>query len=237
MALRKGTPGKGVCVKPDSFSYTPVHHGLKNTFGAWLAGDPYWALAHEHTKATPGTKPCLEWLTDGAVPCPRCRPQVRPVWIGWVPLYREIDHKPIMVIVHESVMDLLAGLGYPTHVLVGRVDENSSVFVKRSDNAVSFATGNQQRKCAVDITADLLTMWGIPALERWLLDQRRPAAGPALKSTGEPFSAMTAAAAERYGDQGGAAKLADDEYRAVQNRVMEHMGNVDAQKNGKHKPK
>jgi len=179
VSLRKGTPGKGKGTRADSFSYTSVTHGLRNTFSAFLAGPVYWAEAHEHTKTQPGTKPCLDWITDGALRCPRCRPMVLTTWVGWVPLYREVDHKCIIVIVHESAMDLLEGLSYPMCVSVGRVDEKSSVFVRRSDNPVTFKTENEARKRPVDVTRDLLCMWRIAELDRWLLDNRRGTSVPA----------------------------------------------------------
>src|SRR5215471_14294164 len=107
MGIKKGSPGKGGESRPDSFSYTGVAAGLKGSFTAWLAGEPYWCdEAHEHTDLDKGTKPCLHWITDGALKCARCR-KGRPVkCIGWVPLYRELDHKPIVVIVHESAGSL-----------------------------------------------------------------------------------------------------------------------------------
>jgi len=237
MLPRKGAPGKGASGKTDSFSYTRVQTGLKNTFSAFLAGDPYWSLAHEHTQKTPGTKPCLQFLTDGAVRCPRCRPQTCPTWIGWVPLYREADHWPILVIVHESAMDLLHGLSYPAHVLVGRVDDNSGVFVKRSDSALSFRTENAQRQRPRDISADLLTMWGLPELEEWLMSQGRGARPAPLKSTGEPFGPMTQAAAQKYtppDDQGGAREAS---YDAVLDRLKNDAAKLAPATNGKHKPK
>lgn len=236
MGLKKGTPGKGGQGKVDSFSYTPVPFGFKNWFTGWLAGDPYWGLAHEHTDAEPGTKPCLLWLTDNALRCPRCRPQKPATWIGWVPIYREADGQPIMVVVHESASDLLTGLKYPDYVTCGRVGEKSSVFVKKSDKRLSFLTSNEQRKRSRDITGDLLNMWKYPQLEQWLLDQRRGEPTVPLKSDGERFGPMTAAAAEKYGGSNDRAKTAEAEYDAIQNRVKEHMQNVEAQKNGKHKP-
>lgn len=173
MNLKKGTPGQGGGVRAESFSYTPVASGLRSAFNAWMAGEAYWCQAHEHTEATPGTKPCLDWLTDGALRCPRCRPQVLATWVGYVPLWREADGKPIIVIVHEAAMDLLKGLSYCVPVIVGRVDATSSVFVRKSDNGVSMRTDNEQRRRPVNITRDLLSMWKIPTLEAWLLEERR----------------------------------------------------------------
>jgi hypothetical protein len=147
--------------------------GTKNAFNAWMAGEPYWAEeAHEHTDADPGTKPCLNWLTDGAVKCVRCR-RGRPVTcIGWVPLYRELDGKPIIVIVHEHVADLLKGIVHPQYVLVGRVDNKSSVFIKKSESNLVMRTDKDSRKRRIDVVPDLLTMWGLPELNEWLRGQQ-----------------------------------------------------------------
>lgn len=238
MALKKGAPGKGGQVRADSFSYYGVPSGTKSSFGAWLAGPVYWAQAHEHTKAAPGTKPCLDWMTDGALRCPRCRPHTVPTWIGWVPLYREEDHKPILVLIHESAMDLVAGLSYPVRVLVGRCDDTSSVFVKRAESQIAFKTENDQRKCPVDLTANLLTMWALPQLDEWLMLQRHEARSEApVKSDGEPFGPMTAAAAQKYAapaDDGGPSA---ETFDAVRERLRNRAADLKPSVNGKHKPK
>lgn len=169
--IKRGTPGEGWQGGTDSFSYTPVPTGTKAGFSAWLAGEVYWALAHEHTERQPGTKPCLDWLTDGALRCPRCRGPKEPAWIGWVPLYREQDHAPILIVIHANAQDLVRDLRYPDHVIVGRVADKSGVFVRKSDIAVSFKTENAARKRPVDITAQLVPMWKLPELEAWLHKQ------------------------------------------------------------------
>lgn len=173
MNLKKGTPGKGGGPRPDSFSYTPVAFGTKNAFNGWLAGEPYWAdEAHEHTDEDPGTKPCLHWLTDGALKCRRCRSAKPTKCIGWVPLYREIDTAPVIVIVHENVSDTLKGLRYGHYVLVGRVSSKSSVFVKKSESHVTMVTDKESRKRPVNIVPDLLQMWKLPDLNEWLKGSR-----------------------------------------------------------------
>lgn len=172
MPIKKGTPGKGGGSRTDSFSYTPVQFGLKNSFGGFLAGDVYWAEeAHEHKEHDPGTKPCLHWISDGALLCKRCRRGAKATCIGWVPLYRAEDHSPIIVIIHENVMDLVSTLKYRDYCIIGRVTPKSSVFVKRSDTPQTFKTENEKRKRPVDITRDLLTMWQIPELNEFIARQ------------------------------------------------------------------
>lgn len=168
--LKKGTPGQGGESPRDSFGHVPVGSGLKNTWTGWIAGETYWARAHEHKPpAALGTKPCLTWLTDGALPCPRCKPRVLATWIGWVPIYREVDHAPCIVIVHESVMDVVAGLRYGTRVMVGRAAETSSVYVRRAESQQPvWSSTHEQRQGPRDITPDLLAMWGIPMLDQWI---------------------------------------------------------------------
>lgn len=236
--LKKGTPGKGGGARTDSFSYTPVQSGLKNGFHGWIAGETYWCQAHEHSKATPGTKPCLEWMTEGAVRCPRCRPQVVTTWVGYVPLYREADHKPIIIILHEGAMDLLAGLAYPDYVLVGRVDMTSSVFVRKSDNALSFRTDNEQRKAPRDITPDLLTMWQMPALEEWIMAQRRKqpkptVTAPRIRGDGKPFSPFMQGAAAKHGLPEGVREPASDVGDAL-SRVARRAAAAGPSTNGHH---
>ena len=166
--LKKGAPGEGWQGACDSFSYTSVQPGLKGWFSGWMAGPVYWTLAHEHTDRTPGTKPCLDWMTDGAVRCPRCNARKLPVWIGYLPLYREQDLKPVFVILHQNALDQLEGLSFPDHVVVGRVEDKSGVFVHRSETRAQFKTAHAHRKVSVDITRDLVPMWRLPQLEEWL---------------------------------------------------------------------
>lgn len=168
MSLRKGTPGEGWTGACDSFSYTSVAPGLKGWFTGWMAGPVYWTLAHEHTDRTPGTKPCLDWMTEGAVRCPRCNTKKLPVWIGYLPLYREQDLKPVFVILHQNALDQVEGLSYPDHLVVGRVEDKSGVFVRKSDTAARFSTSHANRKVEFDITRDLVPMWRLPQLEEWL---------------------------------------------------------------------
>lgn len=171
MTLRKGTPGKGgEAPRVDSFAYTNTPAGLKNAWTGWLACEPYWCQeAHEHKPPEQiGSKPCLNWLTQGAVPCPYCRPAKRKKCLGWVLVYREVDTWPCMVIVQESVADLMVGLGFASHVLIGRVAHDASTFVKPTETRAAWKTNLEYRRQAIDSALSLLTVWSIPALTAWV---------------------------------------------------------------------
>lgn len=239
MTLRKGTPGKGGGLRPDSFSYTPVGYGLKNSFSAYVAGETYWCEeAHEHKPpAFRGSQPCLHWITNGELRCERCRKQPAVLTLGWLPLWREQDHSPIMVILHQDVFDLVRDLRFGQSVTVGRVSEKSSVYVRPTEPVSWFKSANPFRQRAVDITKDLLTMWRLEDLNEWLRRKPREAAAPEpleytpeqLDRAKQQFSAPWRAAALRYG------AVKDDGADAVDTALKGALERTKkAEKNGKH---
>jgi hypothetical protein len=179
MALKRSTPGEGGATpRRETFAYHNTAPGLKNAWNGWLACDVYWCKAHEHKPPQQyGTKPCLHWLTNGAVGCPWCRPGAVVKDIGYVHLYRETDLKAMLVLVQDSVADLLAGLSFGSHVLVGRLEASASTFVKRSDSNVPWRTDSEHRKRPIDIALSLLALWAVPALDSWYMGRQQP--GPA----------------------------------------------------------
>lgn len=235
MTLRKGTPGRGEGSRPDSFSYTPVGSGLKASFGAHLAGPAYWCEeAHEYHERIGPTKPCLHWLTHGEVRCDRCRKQPAIKCLAWVPLYREMDGKPILVIVHEAAADLLAPLKYPDYCIVGRIDGTSSVFVRKSDSPLSLVTIKESRKKPVDISDDLIGIWNLPELNDWLRSRGDPNLREkvnALEVPTEPASGVSFPMNRLASfEEAEAQKLRDAAGRAEKNAAFAR-----AHANGKHK--
>lgn len=173
MRQKKATPGKGKGHTPDQFSYTPTPVSLKCWY-AWCAGEPEWYEVHEHDgKSNIGTKICLDWATDGVLQCPRCRPFVKPTTCAYVPLYREMDTHPCVVICHNSVAELLEGLKYKTPVMVGRVSADASVFVRVTDGMAPFSSTHPDRQSPCDLLPSLLSMWGYPQYEQWLMNKHR----------------------------------------------------------------
>lgn len=205
MSWKKATPGRGGKPRAEHFTYTPTAHGTKNCWAGWMAGDVYWCEVHEHKPHAPGTKVCLDWFTDGELVCPRCRPAVIPTVVAYVPIYREQDHKACVVICHETAADMLKGLRFGVRVLVGRVDEGASVFVRRTDDQSPFVSSIETRKSPCDLSTSLLTMWGYPQLQQWIANairKRKTEANegkdPGTMSNGQPFGPLYRAAAARY---------------------------------------
>jgi hypothetical protein len=172
--MRKKAPREeGVEVCAEQFTYLPTPFGLKNAWAAHAAGEPYWCRCHEHNKHQHGTKVCLTWYTDAALPCPRCRPGVRATRVGYCPVWREFDGKPVMVIVHESAEDHLKGVGYGVRVLVACLEQGSSVVVKRAEEQTRFQSEHPLRQAPCDISLSLYTMWGYQQLVEWDAKQAR----------------------------------------------------------------
>jgi hypothetical protein len=174
---KKGTPGGGRERRAEQFAYTPTTPGIAKAWTATAAAEPYWCTVHEHTKATPGTKICVDWYTDGELICPRCKPSLVPTTIAYVPVWREIDHKPCLVIVHETAADLLAGVEFGVRVLIGCVEKGSSVFVRATDEQPRWSSENPLRQKAVDLSTTLYTIWGYAQLWAWsnTVNAREPA--------------------------------------------------------------
>lgn len=238
MKPKKATPGKGGYVRTQQFSNTKVRAGLKHWY-AWCAGEPEWYECHEHTDKQPGTKICLQWATDGELECPRCRPFVTTSTIAYVPLYREEDHKECLVICHETVADLLAGLEYGVPVIVGRVSADASIFVKRTESTAKFTSALPERQRACDLTPTLLNLWGYESYGRWLMNIGKytnrapldPTAPTPTTANGKPVKPEYAAAMKRWAARGEVAPMGgavDDAVAAMQEFAKQ------AEKNGKH---
>jgi hypothetical protein len=192
MGLRQGTPGEGGRGAAVHFRYTPTKPG--ESWHGWIAGPPRWVLCHT---ASAGTKPCLSWITSGALPCVRCGTIVPPVMIAYVPLYRERDGAPCCVIVHESAADQLAPLKYPMYATVLREGGAAdSVCVCAALSKKTYRTTLRSRQSEVDIEPTLLRMWKLNELTEWVRCQAPagasatvtpPAPAPAPAAEPDPF--------------------------------------------------
>lgn len=239
--MRKKAPREeGTKPVAEQFVYTPTPYGVAKAWTAHAAAEPYWCMVHEHTKSTPGTKICCDWYTDGAVPCPRCRPAVVPTRVAYVPVWREIDHKPCLVIVHESAEDLLKGVEFGVRVLIGCVERGASVFVKPAPEQSRWVSEHPLRQRPADMFLTLHTLWGYPALAKWEQQEGRGASVaekvsaadvPTQPGKGVPFPREQLASYFNVEEQ----KLRDAAERARLNAEFVRNVGPNPNGNGKHK--
>lgn len=155
------------------FTYTGTPTGHR--WQAWVAGPCLWVIAH--TKGR--TKPCLHQMTGGVLPCPRCAQIQPPAKIGYQPLYRMSDGKPVVVIVYEGEEQYTDRFTLHLPVQVAReAAESDTVFVREVLAArPAYYSTLSCRMVAADCTESLLAMWALPEWTAWCRGQR-PAAAP-----------------------------------------------------------
>jgi hypothetical protein len=160
------------------------------------------------------------------------------VTIGYLPLYRVVDGRPVMVIVYEEEREHVDRLRLHQVVTVGRESEQAdSVWVRPSVTQTPVYTSTMaERMRAADIGDVLLRMWALPELTEWMRSRSRTSEAPAVtpeplvKSDGKPFDQMHAAAARRFAPAPKVeAPAADDAVEDALNRAQ-----LRAVQNGKH---
>lgn len=156
---KREAPGEGGGCRHVHFTYAGCAANQK--WFAHIAGDYWSGRCHESRR----TKPCLTWITDGDLPCPRCSTMGRPTWCGYQPLWRESDGAATVVIVHECAAEFLQGVHYPERVMVTReAGDTASVVVCRALDQRKLSSSLPFKRCPQDVFHSLLTMWALPEL-------------------------------------------------------------------------
>lgn len=238
MRLPNAAPEEGPVIDFDYFNNWSVGGGEKHP--AYFAGGTQWFVAHPSDL---GSKPCLHWMTKGALPCRFCTGHKTPCQLGYVPLWRAVDSRPLFVIVYGEEREHVERLRLHERVCVGREkDKGARIWVRRTmEQEPRFQTALLRRMREQDITKSLLRIWKLPELVAWFFSVSDTGVslppGVVVKSNGEPFGPMTEAAARRFGasdeTETESAALFDDAGR----RMLERVQKDGVKPNGKHKPK
>lgn len=233
MALRKASPGEGGQNRHVHFGYVSTAPG--KPWHAWCAGPCYWCIAHTAGRS----KPCLRWLTGGALSCPRCAAPKEPEEIGYQPLYRDIDGRPVMVIVHSYSREQVDALKFRQQVIVGRgLDPADPVMVSAVPGKQAWYHSTlAERQVPADLTDTLLRVWQIPELVAWYRAQSDTAVSltpdDVRRSDGKPFDPMHAAAARRFAPPAAAPTAAGELFDGTLSGALARTKS--AETNGKHK--
>ncbi len=175
MRPKKAAPGEGAVSHREHFVHYRCPVGLSKTTTGWCAAEPYWCIAHPYNEREGPTKLCLDWFTDGALKCPRCHRRAKKERLAYCFWWREFDTSPLFSICHETVADLLDGLEYGTNVIVGKLEQEASVFLKRCETQVRFVSEHPFRQGPIDFWSELLEVWDYDSLKQWCRDQDRSA--------------------------------------------------------------
>lgn len=165
MILPQAAPGEGGKKDHEHFSHWSIGGGERHH--AYVAGKTQWFVAHPSDR---GTKPCLHWMTKGELPCRFCALHKMPAEIGYVPVWRQVDWRPLVVIVYETEREWIDKLQLHDRVLIGRETElGARLWVRRTlDQEPRFSTTLPRRMVAQDITRSLIVLWKLPELTAWL---------------------------------------------------------------------
>ena len=240
MPLPQASPGGERGRAFEHHRYVPTKCGSE--WFAYVAGPCQWFWCHTKGRC----KPCLTAMTGGELLCPRCGQITPPQVVGYLPLYRASDSRPVMVIVYECIREKVDVLPHHRRVIVKRqAQQTDSVFVVPTmERTPAFHTTMHCRQRPVDITDTLLRLWQIPELVTWYAETHgksvnavslpavaKPAEEP-TQSNGKPFSPFYRNAAVRA-----EASVTDDVNSAMQ-RTLRRVKAKEAKEsaNGHHKP-
>lgn len=245
MPLPQVSPGGGGRRASTHFCY--VRTPNETNWNAWIAGPCHWFDCHTRGR----TKPCVHAMTKGEVAC-RCAGTGEGCEeIGYQPLYREVDAKPVMVIVHDYTREIVDALKLHQRVLVGRGSEQSDgVYLTAALRAEPrYQSTLASRLQPADLTGTLLKLWRIPELVVWYnqthgagddpIEHAAPPRSVPRAPVARPTTAPVLPAANADGtfdlDDGFLDSLAADptaSTSAERNELFKK-----ASQNGKHKPK
>ena len=163
MPLPQHPPGSGGKRARVHYCYVSTQPG--QNWHAWIAGPCHWFLSHTKGRS----QPCVEEMTDGEIHCERCAAGHQCEVIGYQPLYREVDCKPVMVIVHEYGREAIDALKLHQRVTVGRgAEQSDGVYVTPAlKSEPRYTSTLPERMRPADLAETLLRVWRIPELAEW----------------------------------------------------------------------
>lgn len=236
MQIKSEPPG-GVRSRVEHFPYCSTPNG--DRWKAFVAGSAVWIRSHGRNRTTV----CATWFTDGEVECQFCKAFDQWEVRGYVPLYRDADSHPCMVIVYEDVRHTVDALNFLERVIVGKEkDPTATVWVQPSPvQHPPFQTSLPHRLKPCDFSRSMLAVWRNQDVCNWWhrkhsitppppppppLPEEKPAAKakPAKPAKRVAITTPSTPAASTGGPP-----LAGDVLR----RTMEKLKRQEAEKNGK----
>lgn len=125
-------------------------------WNAWVAGPAVGVETHYCSR----TVPCLRKYLGKKIECEGCSKPVPLDFSYYLPLYRCIDSRPVVVILHRDQQDTLETLKHHQHVVVGRTKEKYvGLYVSPILAAQKFQTTLDWKMGEAKIEEFLPTLW------------------------------------------------------------------------------
>lgn len=222
MRVPRSSPGEGPKKIRDHFPHWKIAGGEKHF--AYTAGPVLWVIGHPSDK---GTKPCTDWMTNGAVPCRLCALHKEPCEVGYVPVYRASDWRPLCVIVYDDERQWVDDLELHTRVQIGREREKGArLFVRPCvDQEPRFNSTVDYRRFPQEVDDSCLVMWKMPELVSWL--RCRTPADNAVSLSLDAESVPAAVVPRPVADRIAAAPAVDDAVDRLRKRAKQAETNGD----------
>jgi len=164
------------------WEYLVLDRGAK--IRGWLAG-PLVGVEVHHVGVS---KPCLQLLTEGALPCPWHADGIRLQWLGYVPVYSEFGSQVVVGVKADS-KEAVDALPLHTTVRITRAKAYHSPILITPDPWTETRPTRPDRLPPADIRPWLLRLWKCPELTAFYeaqaaagkVEQARPIKPPAAK--------------------------------------------------------
>ena len=162
--------------------------------------------------------------------------------VGYVPIYAEADGAPRLVIVYDTSYDFLKDVPALAYVRVVREgSEKERTIVQKAPSQKKYVTTLKRRHHPVDISDQLIRMWGINELTEWYYAQNsptKPAEKPKVDAASVPTESTGSVPLIRENLANAFASQAERADKTAENarRNEAFVRNYTPSKNGTHKP-
>lgn len=169
MGIEHREPDPWKSRKPAKWNYQVVQNGGR--MNAFLGAYPFGVQCHfDH-----GSKPCLNDMTKGDLPCKYCGVDDEPEWRGYTAIYTT-EYLPRFVIITDDYLESVREIPIHAQVKISRGNGAKDPVILRADLWRTLPLPpSPERNAPVDLLPSLLRMWKIPALVKWHADHSTPA--------------------------------------------------------------
>lgn len=208
----------------------------KTKAGGWKAGEVYGLYCHH----VGNTKPCADDVTNGGLECSYCKLGIDQVFRAYLPLW-DRDYNLRHVLIGQDVFEAADRIPFRHTMTLSRALASRAPLVVNDEPLfVRLLPDGPPWNAPVDMLTICLTLWNDDPITQWLKLEKLPTAvekgNEQLKSNGEKFGPMTAAAARRF-----APPVKPEEPSSVDDAAREALRKMVASAkpsgNGSHKPK